>query len=153
MELSTSWEAASLAATRELPNILWDPKVHYRAHKRPPLVPVLSQINSVYTTLSYLSKIHFNIVAWRPVASQRPRNKKLYDIHCWVTAPQTSMFLEQRENTAIMKWRFLRRPCRGVITRTRGRVTSIRVEAGSNTSTIALRIVGGDEKWTQCLGV
>jgi hypothetical protein len=30
---------------------------------------------------------------------------------------------------------------------------SNRVEAGSNTSTIALRIVGGNEKGTQCLGV
>jgi hypothetical protein len=28
-----------------------------------------------------------------------------------------------------------------------------RVEAGSNTSTVALRLVGGDEKETQCLGV
>jgi hypothetical protein len=27
------------------------------------------------------------------------------------------------------------------------------VEAGSNISTVALRIVGGDEKGTQCLGV
>jgi hypothetical protein len=27
------------------------------------------------------------------------------------------------------------------------------VEAGSNTSTVALRDVGGDEKGTQCLGV
>jgi hypothetical protein len=28
-----------------------------------------------------------------------------------------------------------------------------RVEAGSNTSTVALRVVGGDEKGTQCLEV
>jgi hypothetical protein len=28
-----------------------------------------------------------------------------------------------------------------------------RVEAGSNTSTVALRVVGGDEKGTQCLGL
>jgi hypothetical protein len=28
-----------------------------------------------------------------------------------------------------------------------------RVEVGSNTSTVALRVVGGDEKRTQCLGV
>jgi hypothetical protein len=28
-----------------------------------------------------------------------------------------------------------------------------RVEAGSNTSTVALRVVGGDKKGTQCLGV
>jgi hypothetical protein len=27
-----------------------------------------------------------------------------------------------------------------------------RVEAGSKTSTVALRVVGGDEKETQCLG-
>jgi hypothetical protein len=27
------------------------------------------------------------------------------------------------------------------------------VEAGSNTATVALRIEGGDEKGTQCLGV
>jgi hypothetical protein len=30
---------------------------------------------------------------------------------------------------------------------------SPRVEAGSNTSTVALRVVGGDGKVTQCLGV
>jgi hypothetical protein len=27
------------------------------------------------------------------------------------------------------------------------------VEAGSNTSIVALRVVGGDEKKTQCLGI
>jgi hypothetical protein len=30
---------------------------------------------------------------------------------------------------------------------------SSRVEAGSNTSNVAQRVVGGDEKRTQCLGV
>jgi hypothetical protein len=29
-----------------------------------PLVPILSQINSVHTTPSYLSKMHFNIVTY-----------------------------------------------------------------------------------------
>jgi hypothetical protein len=29
----------------------------------------------------------------------------------------------------------------------------IRVEAGTNTSTVALGVVGGDEKGAQCLGV
>jgi hypothetical protein len=27
------------------------------------------------------------------------------------------------------------------------------VEEGSNTSTVALRVIGGDEKGTQCMGV
>jgi hypothetical protein len=31
-------------------------------------------------------------------------------------------------------------------------IVTSRVEAGPNTSTVALRVVGGDEKGTQCLG-
>jgi hypothetical protein len=62
MELSPSGEAANCAAAQEFPNILRNPKVHYRVHKSPSLVPTLRQIDPVHTTQSYLSNIHFNIV-------------------------------------------------------------------------------------------
>ena len=70
MEQSPSWEANWFAANQEIPRILWNPKVHYRTHKRPPPVPILSQLHTVPTTPSHFLKIHLNIIlpstSWSP---------------------------------------------------------------------------------------
>ena len=62
MVQSPSWEANCFAASQEIPRILWNPKVHYRTHKRPPTVLILCQPNPVHIPTSHLLEIHPNII-------------------------------------------------------------------------------------------
>jgi hypothetical protein len=57
-----SWKANSCSASQEITRISWKPKVHYRGHNSPPLIPVPSQMKSVHTFPPNFSNIDFNII-------------------------------------------------------------------------------------------
>ena len=62
MKHSPSWEANRFSDSQAIPRISWNQKFHYRIHKCPPPVPILSQLDLAHTPTSQFLNIHLNII-------------------------------------------------------------------------------------------
>ena len=80
MAQSPTWEANRFSASQEIPCILWNPKIHYHIHKYPPPVPILSQLDPVYTPKSHFLKIYLNIIlqSTRSISFRFPHQNLVY---------------------------------------------------------------------------
>jgi hypothetical protein len=58
------WEANSRSESR-IPYLAWNPKGHYRLHNTAPLARIPNQMNPADILISYIFKIHFNIITSR----------------------------------------------------------------------------------------
>jgi hypothetical protein len=61
-EKSSSSEGNRFSANQVIPRILLNPKDYYRIHECAPPVPILSQLDSVHSLISYFLNIHLNII-------------------------------------------------------------------------------------------
>jgi hypothetical protein len=61
MDQSPFWETNSHPDSPKIPRLSWNPKVHNRVHKSPPLVPILNHMNPAHTLTPYFFKIRVNI--------------------------------------------------------------------------------------------
>jgi hypothetical protein len=84
---SSSWEANLFSGSQEIPRILWNTKVNYQIHRRPPPVPILSQIVPVHASPSHSFNLHLN-----SIIPSVPRSYKWF-LSVWFPSPKPCMSL------------------------------------------------------------
>jgi hypothetical protein len=62
MEQSSSWKSNRYLTSKELPRILWKPKVYYRIYKCPSPVLILNHIVPDHVLTSKFMKFHLNCI-------------------------------------------------------------------------------------------
>ena len=86
------------------PAFCWPPLVHYRTHKCPPPVPILSQINPVHAPTSHCQKIHRNVILPSTLGfskwslSLRFTQQYASPYACYVSSPSNSSRFDNPNN-------------------------------------------------------
>jgi hypothetical protein len=79
LHAAESLKASRVASSQEIPCTWRNPKIHYRVHKCPPPVPILSQLDPVHIPTSHFLKIHLNIIL--PSTPVSPQCMLTYHTH------------------------------------------------------------------------